>query len=387
MAEQLNHIVRGMLFAVRQSRSESTPTWHPNEIRSIRSARSKLKKLSSLSPTENLLDALKCCFPFECAMIETVRASRPSEPAHLICGVPHEFVLTRARLIEQDLAIPLGLRLDAGTLFRDVDAAEESALRRIPYIQELYPPGCDLGGVSILIIDAKPRYLDSARTLLFLFRGKNDHPPASRVCHMLEAMYGDVRLALERLRVPVLPHRTIDFQIMEEKQDGYALLRMNGSLLEANRQAFVLADNYYKTSRKIHNLGNLLTFLQSLGATKEAHLAPCRIRRSDGRAVLEVVVIDIRRAAHDVPEDLVLVRMSEVPTEALGFSEMGRRLLATMPSRLRLVACMLVNTQLTAKEIATKLGTSHRTVETQVCNVYASLGVRSRQELVRLLAA
>jgi DNA-binding NarL/FixJ family response regulator len=48
---------------------------------------------------------------------------------------------------------------------------------------------------------------------------------------------------------------------------------------------------------------------------------------------------------------------------------------------------MLVTTQLTAKEIAAKFGTSYRTVETQVCNVYASLGVRSRQDLVRLLAA
>jgi hypothetical protein len=57
-----------------------------------------------------------------------------------MCGVPSVFTSTRARLIEQDLAIPLTLGLNAGVAFRDLDVADERTLRSNPHLQELYPP-------------------------------------------------------------------------------------------------------------------------------------------------------------------------------------------------------------------------------------------------------
>lgn len=377
----IDEMVRRIVEASRSRPSKQTP----EKLRTLSLARKKLHLLNSLCHQEELFLILKAVFPFTGGTIETVHESNQTEPAIAVFNLPDSFVSTMAQLRADDPALSILTRAPSGIACRDVDAIPAETLTTIPLIQELYPHH-GVEHVSAFSIVARPIGWDREFTAIFLFQENGSTEPTWQECRALETLHEDIREALARMKLPLLPHEPIRWQILEEQRTGYALVRHDRTLLEANYQAFLLASNYAKWGSGIHRrtwftdfVGDILSTAPASGSSARYISHPCN------RFLIEAYVHRLAKECYAIPDDAFLIEMRWRPAESQLGGRLRLELLAGMPHRQREIATLLVSTGLSYKQIASELGLSEGTVRKHTERIYRALKVHSRPELVALL--
>jgi DNA-binding CsgD family transcriptional regulator len=373
-----------MIAAFTETRGSPVP-WEPSELRNLKEARDALGAVPTAGSAESLFAAIRRCVPFACGLLDTITASRPFEPSDVLYRVPDAFFATVADFIDQDTSPLVAMRLPVGVAYRAADLVPERRLRSIPIVQALYPHyGLDLP--SVLTLSVVPRSYDREHTTLWLFHEHGQRGLTSRERQMLEVLHADICAAVERMRLPFLPQNPLLAQILSEEHAGYALLRLDGSLLECNHRAFVLAHRYAPSGAGGNRYAMLSHIMRRAQGTPSAGgFSAHYIRRADGAAILEVSLHKLAKEHNSLPEDATLIRLKEMPVHLEPIKPARQAALEKLSPRRREIATLLVNSGFSYKEMAHELGLSEGTVRKLTEQVYRAVGVRSRAELVAML--
>jgi DNA-binding CsgD family transcriptional regulator len=373
-----------MVAAYKTTRG-SPAQWDPSELRSLRETRDALRAVPTAGSPDALFAAIRRCVPFACGLLDTVCASRPFEPVDVLYRVPDAFFATVTDFVDQDTTPLVAMHLPVGVAYRTTDLVPERRLRSTPIAQALYPHyGIDIP--SVLTLSVVPRSYDREHTTIWLFHEHGQRGLTSRECQMLEVLHAEIRATVERMRLPFLPQSSLLSQILTEEHAGYVLLRRDGSLLECNYRAFVLAHRYAPRGaggNRYERLSNIVRLAQRTPSTGgySAHY----LRRDDGASILEVSQHKLAKEHNSLPEDATLIRLREMPIHLEPIKPARRPALEKLSPRRREIATLLVNSGFSYKELAHELGLSEGTVRKHTEQVYRAVGVRSRAELVALL--
>lgn len=364
--------------ALRRARS-----WRPtqSEAKRVRSARGALRRLTSASPRDAIFNSIRDLLPFAAGLIDVLPAGRPDDPANLVHDVPESFLAERAQFIGDDPSIPLAMALPAGLSLRGPDAMPNGAFYRDPYCQKVYSGRHGLDNVTGMILSPKESALERKVVVLWLFSGSGSRVPTWDECRLLDHVSGDLWTATERARLPLIPHERMHFQVLQEQNIGYVLLREDGVLLEVNRRAVLLSRKYSAgaTASWRACVHELIAAVRA--AAQRGSQATRSIQCSDGSGALELNLHRLAKEAYDIGQDALLIEMRETlwDRSAAGGAE---ALLSVLPPRQRQIAGLLIETGLSYKEIADELSLSTGTVRKHVERVHRTLRVRSRAELV-----
>jgi len=371
--------------AIRRARS-SCSAWSSSEAKLALSARRALQGITSLSPTFSTFESISRLLPFAAGMIDVLSISHTSDLANMIYNVPESFLSARARLLEDDPAVPMAARLPAGLALRGPDALGEELFQRSPYIHSMYPHH-GLDNMTGMILSSAARGATKDVTVLWLFSGSGIRLPTWRECRLLELVTGDIWEALERMRLPLIPNQHILFQIMQEQDIGYVVLRADGTILEANRRAVLLSQTY-GLSKAASWRSRLDEFVS--GARTRAQrgsLTGQTIQHPDHTNILELNVHRLSKERYAISEDVTLIQLKERGADRSAAAETRREgPLERLPPRRREVATLLVESGLSYKQIAQRLSMAEGTVRKNAELAYRAFGVHSRAELVELVS-
>jgi DNA-binding CsgD family transcriptional regulator len=197
---------------------------------------------------------------------------------------------------------------------------------------------------------------------------------------MFRRLHPEIEAALLRMAVPLVACDSLLAQIIEQDERGYLCLSKAGSVVELNARASVLLRGYVRAACIEDGRGWLDRFIARMLA-ETAGRRTWQLERPDGRASLGIRAHRLLKDVHAVPEPLTLVELQE--TEAT-CSEL-RWGDVHLSAKQREVACQLVMTGRSQKEMAAELRIAVRTLYKHVDHVYRAYRVRSRSELVARL--
>ncbi|KYF92535.1 hypothetical protein BE17_26175 [Sorangium cellulosum] len=364
--------------AIRRAR-RSRIAWSSGEAKLAISTRDALRRITASSPAFATFDAIRGLLPFAAGMIDVLPTSRTSNLVNFVYDVPEGFLTERARLIEDDPAIPLAITLPAGLALRGPDALGEDAFQRMPYNQLMYPQ-FGLDNVTGMILSTTAQRATPEVVVLWLFSGIDARLPTWRECRLLELLCRDIEEALERVRLPLIPHQQLLFQIMQEQSLGYIVVRSDGSLLEVNRRAVLLSQKYgVRQDAAWRSRVDDLIHLAQAGAN-----ARQTVQCPDGSGCLDVNVHWLTKESYAISEDITLIHLRETLwNRPIAAGRDGP--LRALPRRQREVATLLAESGLSYKQIASKLAIAEGTVRKNAERIYRALGVHSRPELAELV--
>jgi DNA-binding CsgD family transcriptional regulator len=373
------------MIASYQKTRASPVHWDSAELRSLNEARGALRSIPTAGSPDSLFAAIRRCVPFACGLLDTVCASRPFEPTDVLYCISETFLAALTDVADHDTSPLVSMHLPVGTAYRGIDLMPERMFRSIPIYQALYPHhGFDIP--SVLTLSVVPRSYDREHNTIWLFPERGQRSLTSRERQMLEALHAEIRAAVERMRLPFLPQNSLLAQILAEERAGYVLLRRDGSLLECNHRAFVLAHRYAPTGAGGNRYDKLSHIIRQAHETQSAGAFAARyIRRADGASFLEVNQHKLAKEHNSLPEDATLIQLREMPIHLEPIKPERHAALETLSPRRREVATLLANSSFSYKEMAHELGLSEGTVRKHTEQVYRAVGVRSRAELVALL--
>jgi len=370
----------------RQRSRRRSLVWSKPERELLIAVRRELGALQASSPPEALFGVLHGLLPFTGGIIETTHASRPKEITNTLYCVPDSFIQALLQQITDNPPMDFCIRLPAGIAFRDIDLIPARVLPTIPLVRAIYPHH-GFARMAGLKLSVQARFDDHEHTAMLLFQGTDERAVSWRECRMLEVVHEDIVAAIERMRLPLLPHRSIAFQVMEEQRAGYILLRRDGTMLEVNQRAFSLLDGY--ASQLARTWADLTEFTRR--ATRAAAMgdrSSLSQVRSDGLAMLEVSLHKLAKEHHAISEDLTLIELREIPlvfrdspAAARDEAEGPARPRDALSPRENEIAILLTTSGLSYKQIALELHISEGTVRTHVERIYRAFGVHSRAEL------
>lgn len=383
MAQGARRIDTMVKDAIRRAR-RSGSAWTSREVKQTIAARSALRSLTSSSPMRSTFESIRGLLPFAAGMIDVLSISPTNDLTSFIYDVPDGFLAARARLIDDDPAIPLAAALPAGLALRGPDALGGGAFQRVPYMKAMYPR-FGLDNVTGMILSTEAHGATQEVNVLWLFSGRGVRLPTWRECRLLELICGDLREAMDRVRLPLIPHQKILFQILQEQSLGYIVLRSNGEVIEANRTAVLLSEKYGPRGAASwrSRIDELLSAAQ-IGAQRGS-LARRRIPSPDGAGVLELHAHRLAKEHYAISEDVTLVQLKETPLAPSSVERERDEPLRTLPRRRREVAALLATSGLSYKQIADRLALSEGTVRKHAELAYRALGVHSRPELIALV--
>jgi len=192
---------------------------------------------------------------------------------------------------------------------------------------------------------------------------------------ILEALNNDIFGAIERMSLPLVYWEPMGWQIHREEVLGYMLVSSSGNLLAINRQACEFVQRYQAAAGLMKSRSLVADFIQQ-AMVETAGGRIFLLCHEDGITSLEVQGHTWAQTGYAISQEATLLVMRED-----GPPERVRKILETMPRRLREIAILLGNTDLGYKNIArdpTKLGAVRKQVEL----VYRGFRVTSREQLM-----
>jgi DNA-binding CsgD family transcriptional regulator len=193
---------------------------------------------------------------------------------------------------------------------------------------------------------------------------------------LLQTIHPHVKDAMLRLSVPLNTANPILGQIIDDQKSGYICTSTNGSILEANERAFLIAFRYCPNGPPNKAIETLLDAIaKALGKSKSSLVS---IPLPTG-APIRVTVHQLKKSLHGVSQDtqLVMLQHEDLPSRL-------EEVIGVLSPRRRELARLLITTNLSLKEIATRMNATEGTARTQRQQVYRTLGVNSRTELLHL---
>ncbi len=329
-----------------------------------------------------LFDALTQVIPAAAGTISTIDPAAPEAMVTHPIRLPAEVFETWMRTPPVQLASLLEpiLRSEDGALVHDYEAIPAPLRGSLEVLGTFDAHGLgESAGYKVSSRVVPGRGMEQVMLALIAER-KGRFPRRSRA--LLAALNPAIGAAVERLRVPLLPSRSIFAQVIAEQALGYVCLSRTGTLLEANRRAHELALRY----QRVAGLGGRRKVLCDLAAAALVRVGPGRpwlLSYGNGEAILELCTHHLAKETHALPEDVVLLMMKEMRLAPAPDEPADDERLAQLTPRQREVAALLIMSGLSFKHIAERVGVSEATARKHAENVYRLLGVHSRAELAQ----
>ena len=382
MAQKPNPIDAMVKEVLRRAR-RPRPALSSSEANRAISTRRALQGLTSSSPIYSAFEAIRGLVPFTIGMIDALSFMKPEEPTNFVYNMPEGFLAARAQLINEDPAIPLATRLPAGLALRGTDVFTEKSFHESRYIQSLYPR-FGLDNVTGMILSAKERFGRSDLVVLWLFSGSGVPAPTWEQCGLLDLVCGDISEAFDRMNLPIVPHQKLFLQMSAEQDEGYIVLRLNGTLLEANQRAVLLCEKY--APRKGGSWRSIVDDFLSATGTRPQPGSPVsrQLHHADRISALELKAHLLKKEYYGISEDVRLIRMTETQWDLPAAVIRGEGKFEELTPKERAVAVQLLISGGAYKEIAPNLSMKEGTMRTHVQNIHRKLVVRSLGELVVL---
>ncbi|HRI69459.1 MAG TPA: LuxR C-terminal-related transcriptional regulator [Polyangium sp.] len=368
-----SHLKHRLTVAIKHAR-ETRTVWSSSDEKLVTNTRNALRQINPSSSPRDIIESIRILVPVAAGMIEGLPAARPEEPSHFLYDMPEGFVTQRARLIAQDPSLALVAECPSGIVLRGLDVFSVDEFQALEYNQRVYKSH-GLDNVTGLILSKEDYGSGVAPLILWLFSGSGTRLPTWEECRRLELVSDDLRDAAMRSRVPLFVREPMHFQSMQEEGTGYMLLRPDGTVIEINRKAVLLLQDYSESPT-----GSWRKQVESLSA-----LEPVEVRRGksgryfvkcrDNVSTLEINVHWFFKSSYVLGEDVKFVKMREMPmfTNVDAFQVLSKRQ--------REIALLLVNTGWSYQDLARKLFIAEGTMRKHVEMIYRALNVASRFQL------
>ncbi len=354
------------------------------EARLLQRAQRSLALVSAGAGEATLFDAIALCAPIAGGMLTTITPPALGSMRSHGMGIAPELVegwmRTPEPLLEDALA-PV-VRARNGGFWREMDTGIRDFRARMEVMNQL--DGLGLGEGAGYKLLSRPVGTDRVEYVFFALLTERRVAFSDRTPHLLAALNPALRAAFLRLRLPLVPSRSIFGQIAEDDLLGYACVAPSGSVRESNRRAHELATLYGARAGLPAGRRMLLDLVERARGHFGRGRA-VRLPRADGRAFLEIRGHVLAKETHAVSEDVRLLVFQEWEDAATDLSsapvELDRAVEQMTPVQ-REVAVLLGTTSMTSKEIADALGKrrpqaiSFRTVESHARSIYVKFGLR-----------
>jgi len=356
---------------------EAMNTLSPQEQQMVLYAHQALMNVSTDGAPKAVFDALRTCTPIVGGLIGTFsRGGLDAIVSHTV-GLPDNVIeawfdappeqlkmmmapimsAAGGQLITQSMTPAMREKLDVARVMTAANLGESAGYR---------------------VSDTQ----STARRMMFLTFALDDKVQFTPRDHiMLDLLREDIHAALNRLRVPVISSQSITAQIMENRHLGFVLVTSKtAQCIEMNFRARELVTKFAPSARVERGKYDVSSFaMRAVFETrsKDAWVIP----HVDGIGKLEVTVHELKKEEHAIGTDMWLVMMEETeyPQQVGIFAGFA------LTAREEEIAVFLVETGLSYKEIADRLGTQYHTVRTQISSIYKKCSVHSRNELVATL--
>lgn len=347
----------------------------------LKEAVSRLKKIPAGADARLILDAISSAIGCEAAMLSAFSADSPHAMSARPLGLPSELLhgwLSTTPEYFTSALVPV-VQLPEGAFWCQSDTVMRTSRGGLQVLNDLDSHGLGQGaGYKLTERRTPDGGVDYTFLALMTARGRLFSPQAGVLLNVLQP---HLQQAIERLSLPLIPTIPILRQIVEDNQQGYIALSTSFHVVELNRRAHDIA-MLYRTelglTRDKYIINDLTERLA--GGTAKGRV----IMRGDGLEMLDIKAHRLKKEAHSIPEDIILItlRTIEIPAQELSLPDRPRFRLLT-PAQRR-VADLLLDSGFSRKEIASEMGISEGTVRTHMQKLYRRLGVRSRAELAML---
>jgi DNA-binding CsgD family transcriptional regulator len=339
-----------------------------------------LLQLPTGSEAVGLFDAIAQVVPAAAGTISTIDPAAPEAMATHPIRLPDEVFETWMRTPPVQLTSLLApiLQSQDGDLVHDYEGIPAPLRGSLEVLGTFDAHGLGESAGYKVLTRAVPGQGVEQVMLALIAERKGHFPLRSR--QLLAALNPAIGAAVERLRVPLLPSRSIFAQVIAEQRLGYVCLSMTGSIVEANRRAHDLALCYQRVAG-LQGRRHALRELASLARLKAGAGRPWLLPDGTGESILELSAHRLAAQTHQLAEDVLLLMMKEMRLKPYPDDPFVAERLARLTPRQREVVDLLVTTGLPVKGIAERLGVSEATARKHAENIYRLLGVHSRAEL------
>lgn len=342
-------------------------------------SREELRRVATQGSSDAVFAALRHCTPIVGGFIGTfTRGGIDAVVSHAV-GLPPSVIEGWFDAPREQLFLMLSplMGAEGGQLISDTQAITGRVREKIDLLHVL--PEAGLGEAAGYMV-SDPRWNPRRRTFLtFALDEKARFSPRDHA--MLAVLREDIHAALQRVQVPFVSSQSITAQLMENRHWGFILVApRTASCIEMNIRARELVTKYASSARV--EGGKYVVSSFAMRAVFETRSQDAWIvKHTKGSGELEITVHELRKEDHAVAEDMWLVMMAETvyPHQPGIFSGYP------LSAREEEIAVFLVETGLSYKEIAERLGTKYDTVRTQINSIYRKCRVHSRNELLMQL--
>lgn len=346
------------------------------------------KQLARIVPGDGpvaILDAIAPCLRVEAGLIATVKPGPTMSLTHQVLRMPQtlfeNWMDTQPEHLEQSFR-PV-VRSSPGDFWSATDGLPERLRKEMEVLQVLDQFGLGEGAGLKLLRQSVPGGEEHVMMALLTGRGERFPRQTAAMCRALARPLQD---AVLRLGLPFTRGRSMHAQILENDNVGLVCLGTGGSIIALNQRAYDLAARY----REIARVGPGRMFIGAFvkRALEETASSPAWQLVHPSRATMLQVRVHVMPAdMFSLSSALPILKLEEWTLPSMPAPEVFPmpQVLQPLTPRERQVAMLLATTGLSACEIAAELKMGTRTVTTHTRNLYKTLGVRSRWELIALV--
>jgi DNA-binding CsgD family transcriptional regulator len=355
-----------------------------SEVARLREVERALDRVPVGGSAHELFDSLAPVVPAVAGIIGSITPGAPEAFVSHPIRLPDEVFEAWMHTSPTELASLLGsiLTSEDGALVHADEVIPFELRERLDVLRAFDAQG--LGESAGYKVSSRPVAGHGAGLLMLALIAERGARIPRRSGDLLRALNPAIESALERLRVPLLPSRSIFAQVIAEQGLGYVCLSMSGGLVEVNGRAHELALRYQRAAG-LSGRRKCLRDLAALALVKASPGRPWLLPDGAGAAILELSAHRLAKEAHALPEDVLLLMMKELRLQPLASAGDAAALLTQLTPRQREVATLLAKSALSFKRIADELGVTESTARKHAENLYRLLDVHSRAELCRLL--
>jgi DNA-binding CsgD family transcriptional regulator len=358
---------------------EAMNTLSPQEQKMVLHAQQALQNVSTQEAPKAVFDALHTCTPIVGGLVGTfARGGLDAMVSHVV-GLPDNVIQGWFDAPREQLDMMMAPLVSAarGQLITQTMAGILREKLELPRIMT----AANLGESAGYMVSDPQNASRRLTFLTFALDDKVEFTPRDSV--VLGLLREDIHDALHRLRVPFVSYQSITAQLIENRCWGFVLVApKTAQVVEMNMRARELVSKFAPSARIEYGKYVVTSFaMRAVFETRSKD--SWMIRHVNGTGELEVTVHELKKEEHAIADDMWLVMMDETeyPQQAGIFAEYD------LTAREEEIAVFLVETGLSYKQIADRLGTKYDTVRTQILTIYRKLEVHSRSELTAMLKA
>jgi len=355
------------------------------ERRLLRSASHKLRTVTTRGAAAGLFAALRECAPVVGGIIGAMRAEVGGSMVSHAFGLPLNVLEGWASAppahLERMLA-PL-MPAEPGQLVSDRTAIVGPFREKLELLEVMRGAGLgEAAGykVAVNLSDVGQR---EHRFVTLALDGGQIFTQRQRDLFLL--LQPAVKVALDRLRVPIIASQPVLAQILEERMTGFVCLsQQRRAIVEMNQRAYVLISQHLRAAQVEAGRGCLERFAEK-AFVETSGGRTWYLPDERGGWAAEVTVHWLSKAVHDASEDLSLIMIRALdwpaPTLVSPGATGAEQTTPALTKRQTEIAELLISSGLSYKQIADRLAIAEGTMRKHAEKVYRSYGVHSRAEL------